>query len=65
MTNIKAPCKDCQNRQLGCHGSCQAYLDYDSRNKQINVKKLNDQIQKIMADECLCKASRAKQYMGW
>ncbi len=64
MTNIKAPCFNCQNRQLGCHGSCQAYLDYDARNKQINIKKMNQQITKILADECLSKASRAKQYMG-
>lgn len=25
---IKAPCKDCVNRQLGCHATCQLYIKW-------------------------------------
>ena len=28
----QAPCKDCENRHMGCHSSCQLYLDYKERN---------------------------------
>lgn len=28
----QAPCKDCENRHMGCHSSCQLYLDYKKRN---------------------------------
>ena len=24
----KAPCKDCANRVLGCHGTCERYAEY-------------------------------------
>lgn len=25
---IKAPCKDCAYRDLGCHSTCETYKDY-------------------------------------
>lgn len=25
---MKAPCKDCPDRQLGCHSTCKRYLTY-------------------------------------
>ena len=28
----QAPCKDCENRHMGCHSSCQLYFDYKERN---------------------------------
>ena len=28
----QAPCKDCENRHMSCHSSCQLYLDYKKRN---------------------------------
>lgn len=24
------PCKDCQERQLGCHSTCEKYLEYNA-----------------------------------
>ena len=24
----EAPCRECEKRAIGCHGSCQAYADY-------------------------------------
>lgn len=65
MTNIKSPCMDCQDRQVGCHGKCQAYLDYDSKNKQINIKKMNRHNMDNLVNDCLCKATKGKMYMGW
>ena len=65
MTNIKAPCFNCQNRQVGCHGNCQAYLDYDKKNKQINIKKMNHHNRENLINDCLSKATKAKLYLGW
>ena len=33
----KSPCKDCENRQIGCHGSCAAYNEY--REKEAAYRK--------------------------
>lgn len=39
-----APCKECQERTLGCHSSCGAYsvfrANLDNRNKAIRESKL-------------------------
>lgn len=43
MTN--APCKDCRNRQLGCHGKCelyQRYLEIHAQEKSI-IKRFEDE----------------------
>lgn len=26
---IKSPCKDCQRREAGCHGRCEAYKEFE------------------------------------
>ena len=28
------PCKDCQNRKIGCHGECTKYADYRVENEK-------------------------------
>lgn len=34
-----APCKDCEDRELGCHSHCIAYRKYkDEREKAINKR---------------------------
>lgn len=33
---ILAPCKDCENREIGCHSRCAAYIKYKS---ELNVAK--------------------------
>lgn len=39
----KAPCKDCPNREVGCHSTCDKYIVFrkerDELNKIINKKK--------------------------
>ena len=39
MTN---PCKDCEERQLGCHSDCEKYLAFYQQNRQKNKKQLAD-----------------------
>lgn len=28
MPRTKAPCKDCEERFVGCHGTCEKFLEY-------------------------------------
>lgn len=30
-----APCKDCEERHLGCHSECKRYLEYLNEHKEI------------------------------
>ena len=35
-----APCKNCPNREIGCHGRCEKYLAFvESNEKEINRKQ--------------------------
>lgn len=33
LLNMKAPCKDCEFRTIGCHSTCAAYIKYSLRRK--------------------------------
>lgn len=32
---MKAPCKDCPDRVLGCHSKCEKYIAFSEENKLI------------------------------
>lgn len=32
--NIKAPCKNCARRRMGCHAECEAYREFDAANRR-------------------------------
>lgn len=40
---IKSPCKNCENRCVGCHSNCDKYIEYrkqlDNRNEIIKTEK--------------------------
>lgn len=33
-------CKDCRDREIGCHSKCEAYLKYRAKQDLINAMKL-------------------------
>ena len=41
---ISGPCKDCAERQIGCHSTCKKYVDFrkrlDEKNKLEREKRL-------------------------
>lgn len=39
----KSPCKDCNDRHVGCHGSCEEYLAFDRERKALNEDRYNAQ----------------------
>lgn len=34
-----APCKDCEDRHLGCHSMCNKYILFDTERKQILLEE--------------------------
>lgn len=36
---MKCPCKACENRKLGCHGSCEQYQQWTADRHEINRKR--------------------------
>lgn len=54
-SKISAPCKDCGDRYVGCHGKCEKYLTFRSRldeenNKTYKAKQLNMMLNQIEVD---------------
>lgn len=36
---LKVPCKDCPDRNPGCHSTCAAYISYRAELDKINAEK--------------------------
>ena len=43
-----APCKDCKDRHVGCHGKCEKYLEYK---KELQKAKHQEKIDKKIEDD--------------
>lgn len=39
--NLKSPCKNCDDRYLGCHSQCGNYISYKNNMAQISNLKFN------------------------
>lgn len=35
---VEGPCKNCQERYVGCHSTCKPYLDYKKQIEDIHKK---------------------------
>ena len=44
---MKAPCKDCEKRYVGCHGRCEKYLEF----KKANDERLKQKSLEVDADQ--------------
>ena len=40
---MKQPCKNCQDRQIGCHINCPRYEEYRQQNEMIKRRKWEEQ----------------------
>lgn len=40
--NFKAPCFGCENRNVGCHGSCNEYAAYKIKCETRNKNRIRD-----------------------
>lgn len=51
-----APCKDCKDRHIGCHGKCEKYLEYK---KELQKAKHREKINKKIEDDIWCGINEA------
>lgn len=58
---IKAPCKDCENRYVGCHDRCKKYQEYkkQSDEERENAHALKAEEMKIL-DSIIAGGKRMK-----
>ena len=43
-TKLKSPCHNCENRKIGCHGSCDKYKEYRQKYDALNEKEKKDKM---------------------
>ena len=48
---IASPCKDCPERFIGCHSSCEKYRQYRSELDEIKAKRAADKDERAFASE--------------
>lgn len=58
---MNAPCKDCSDRQVGCHSACEKYLDFRKEVDEINKIKFAEKEQRrFIAEHNLALSKRTK-----
>lgn len=56
----QAPCKDCPDRQVGCHGSCDKYLAYKKEMTAINEAIYKQKVADNRIHEHFARCARKK-----
>ena len=56
---LKAPCKDCPDRYLGCHGTCEKYREYKERHAE--EAAANQQQKDAYKDLCSYKEAKVRR----
>ena len=58
---IQAPCKDCSDREIGCHSSCRRYIDFQSLNNKEHEEAYKQKQTIYMINEQRVKAYEKKR----
>ena len=48
---MKVPCRECQDRQVGCHGKCERYQHYKKNLEAAKVALDGEPLQKMIMTE--------------
>lgn len=42
---VQSPCRNCENRHMGCHGQCERYNEYKIRHDEVQekIRKADDE----------------------
>lgn len=48
---VKPPCRGCENRRIGCHASCDAYIKYNDELRKLHQERNIRRILNEMAIE--------------
>ena len=53
------PCKDCPERQLGCHSSCSKYLRYRKEvDKENKIRREKEQMNRLVGEDAYFRNGR-------
>lgn len=58
LQGITAPCKDCEDRKIGCHGTCEKYKDFKTTIETEKAKIRNAYDTEIKLDDSAMKTVR-------
>lgn len=39
---MNVPCRDCTDRELGCHGKCERYQEFSALCEEVRARRLKD-----------------------
>lgn len=49
---MKAPCRECGDRKVGCHARCKKYLEFAKANKELAKKRRLEIMKYRMSMKC-------------
>lgn len=47
---MKAPCRDCEEREIGCHGKCEEYRRYKIKHYAESIYEYRNKMREKIAD---------------
>ena len=59
---MKAPCKGCADRKLGCHSSCEEYLEFRKAQDEINEQRKSKEAEENWYSKKQTKYLRIKKH---
>lgn len=62
---MKAPCKDCQDRAVGCHGQCARYAEFEAERDKIRRKKADDALGGELVSVSYYRVQKLKRKSRW
>lgn len=59
---MECPCKNCKEREVGCHGYCELYKNWSDENHRIRTKVQKQQtFDRMIEDDLVRKRMRRKR----
>lgn len=58
---MTAPCKDCTERKVGCHGNCQKYHEFSAECEKRRTERNMDCLTRISPRVIQAKAAKLKR----
>ena len=58
------PCKNCEERHVGCHGSCEKYKVADDFYKSVRAQKQREIVTELYRSDSVTKVLRDKKRKG-
>ena len=61
---MKVPCKNCEDRELGCHSECEKYLEFQEQRRSVNKKRQHDAVMHDVKFNAVCRMRRLRPSNG-